>query len=656
MASEWDIVAIGDAALAPAQSERAAPEDQSGASFMQRLGAGFKGSPQSEANYYEALNGPGSARVTRDGAVEIMDPASGKWKRANPHGLDMGDVAGFVGNLPEIIGGAGGAIVAGAAGGAAGGIGAIPAAIAGGVAGSAGGNVVRQAIGALLPGQEAETLGQRATDVGGAFVLGGVGEGAGQLAYHGAIRPVAQALMRGAATKGAPSLAEAGAIEASMNRGAAPGSAPFKLLPGEATGDRTLQMVEEAARKDVSGAQLFAARTSQDVAAVRDKALRMVDDVRGGARPVSDLMLGGKVGGVFKEVDDAMESALQARADTDFAFLKDPIANRFRFDTPNFDDALGRLRSADVNSLGNAGPVAEGIDKLVADLPQRMTAKDLNLYLKRFGRIGYGKGDQTFLEKLGDADKVKVAKQMFAALSADVEQAAASGQPGHTLATALRGAKDRYAAGLGEMRDWQDGLFAKVVGDYGPESASKIVDNIYKLKPDELKSVMTVIGYKPEVANAVRANYVERAFNKSQEKMMSRAGPGPWFDADSFAKALGDSAQIEALFGRTHREVLNDVVMMRRAVARMSSREFNTGTSVAGQSKLMRLIGAVPHPSRWADAVKQVLVPRKMTKILLDPRAREELKLVANASAPTQRVVAAITYLTGQGIAESIRD
>lgn len=652
MASEWDIVSTGDAALAlPGRADRAAPDSESGATFMQRLQAGFKSSPQSEANFYAAKLGAGNVRLTRDNQVEVQ--TNGQWRPVDEAGFGIGDIADVVGAVPEVLGGALGAVAGGVAGAPAGGVGAIPGAMAGGAAGSATGNVIKQAIGAMLPGQDAETLGQRAGDVALAGALGGVGEGVGQLAYHGVVRPIANQVVRGALRSGAPAVAEARAIEAAVNRGAPAGAQPFALTAGEASGSRTLQMLEEAGRKDVAGAELFRQRTVQDVGLLRDKALRMVDEVRGGVRPTSDLNLGGSVQTVFKEVDDAMESALEARAATDFAFLKDPIANRFRFDTPNFNEALGRLRNADVNSLGQAGPVAAGIDKLTAELPQRMTAKDLQLYLKRFGRIGYGKGDKGFLEQLGDSDRAKTARQMFAALSADVEAAAQAGQPGHTLANALRSAKDRYAAGLGEMDAWQNGMFAKVVGDYGPESASRIVDNIYKLNPDELKSVMTVIGYKPDVANAVRANYIERAFHKSQERMMSRAGAGPWFDADAFVKALGDSKQIEAMFGRTHREVLNDVVMMRRAVARMTSRDFQAGApSLAGQSKLMRVIAAVPHPSRWAETAKQILVPRRMTKILLDPRARDELKLIANASAPTQRVTAALTYLLGQEAAD----
>jgi hypothetical protein len=654
MASEWDIVATGDEALAlPSREGRAAPGAESGATFMQRLQAGFKASPESEANFYAAKVGPGNVRLTRDRQVELLDPATGQWRPADPEGFDVGDIADIAGALPEALGGAIGGIAGGATGFFGAGVGAIPGAIAGGAAGSAAGNVVRQAVGAMLPGQEVETPLQRVGEVALAGALGGVGEGVGQAAYHGAVRPVTQALMRGAVARGAGPVAEGQAIEAAMRRGAPAGGPQFSLTPGELTEGRTLQMMEEAARRDVAGAELFKQRTDVDVAALRDKALRMVDEVRGGARPMSDLAVGGEVRTIFKDVDDAFESALQARADSDFAFLKDPIANRFRFETPNFDSTLARLRAGDINSVGEAGPVAEGIDKLLTELPEKFTAKDLQLYLKRFGRTGYGKGDKGFLEQLGDSDRAKTARMMFAALSKDVEEAATPGRPGHTLANALRGAKDRYAAGLAEMDSWQNGIFAKVVGDYGPESASRIVDNLYKLNPDEMRSVMTVVGYRPDVANAVRANWVERAFNKSQEKMLSRAGAGPWFDADAFTKALGDSKQIEALFGRTHREVLNDIVMMRRAVARMSSRDFAANTtSLAGQSKLMRILGAAPHPSRWAETVKQILVPRRLTRILLDPRSREEMKLIANASAPTQRVVAAITYLMGQEAAD----
>lgn len=648
-ANEWDIVATGDEALArnlPSTTE--APDQGGGASFLQRVGASFKSSPESEANFYGAQLGKENVRLTRDKQVEIRDLDTGKWKRANPEGLDIGDIGGFVGELPAALGAAGGALVGGAVGLFGGGVGAIPGAIAGGAAGAGLGNVFKQAVGATMPGEDTETLGQRAGEVGLNAALGAVGEGAGQLAYHGVIRPVAQGIARGALAQGAGPAAEAGAIEAAINRGRPAGGPSFAFTPGEATGNRTLQMVEEAARKDVSGSQLFAERTAQDVAALRDKATRMIDEVYAGQRPMSDLATGTEVKSMFHQIDDLMLDSLEQRAAKDFAPLKTGPASRMQFDTPALKNTLAHIAAADVNSAGKAGPVAEGVTKILEDLPEKMTAKDIDLYLKRWGRLGYGKGDQTFMEKLGDTDRAKMGRMLFASLSKDVEDIATSQQPGHTIANALRNAKDNFKAGLQEIDAWQNGLFAKVVGDKGPESAGRIVDNLYKLNPDELKSVMTVVGYRPEVANAVRANWVERAFTKSQEKMMSKAGPGPWFDAETFTKALGDSKQIEALFGRTHREVLNDVIMMKRAVARMSSREFNTGTTIAGQSKLIRVLSAVPHPGRWAETAKQILIPRKMTRILLDPNLRHEMRLVANAGAPTQRVVAAMTSLLGQ--------
>lgn len=651
MAGEWEVVATGEDALALPQPE-VRPEEGGGASFMQRMGASFKSSPESERRFYEAQFGAGNARLTRDNQVEVRG-ADGKWRRADPEGLDLGDIADVAGSLPELVLGAGGAIVGGAGGLFGVGVGAIPGAIGGGAAGSAAGNVIKQAVGAALPGEDAETLLQRAGEVGLAGALGGVGEGVGQVAYRGVVKPATQALYRRAVAGGAPAAAEARAIERSVNRGAAPHAPTFQFTPGEETGGRALLMAEDAARNTLAGADLFYKQGQRNLAALSEKAARLVDEVAGGQRPMSALGVGSNVQSVFKEVDDAMLGALSDRAERDFAFLKDPIANRMRFDLPNFKQTLANLASRDINSVGRPGAVAEGITKLTQELPDQFTARDINLYLQRFGRTGYGKGDKGFLEQLGDSDRAKMAKQLFAAMSKDVEEIAASNQPGHTLAKALRGAKDNYAAGLAEIDDWQNGLFAKVVGDYGPESAGRIADNLRKLNPDELKSVMTVVGYRPEVANAVRANWIERAYTTSQEKMLSRAGgSATMFNGRAFADALGTPRQLEALFGRTHREVLSDLILLQRAVGRMNSHALTSSQLISGPSRMVAMAGMAISPSRWPELARNLLAPAKISRILLDPKLRSELEVVAKASAPTQRVAAAIAYLVGQEAAD----
>lgn len=651
MAADWEAVASTDLETgAPLAAEGPSP-----ASFGQRMAAGFKSSPKSERNYYASQFGAENVRLSREDAVEIKDPKTGQWRAADPSGFDAGDIADMVGGVPEVLGGAVGGLVGGVTGFFGAGVGAIPGSIGGAAVGTAGGNAVRQAIGAMLPGQDVETLGQRAADVGIAGALGGVGEGVGRVAYTGVIKPAVQAVYRGALREGAPAAAEAAAIERSINRGAAPGAQAFQFTPGETTGGRALLMVEDAARNDFASADQFYRHAQANLGAMRDKALRVIDDVRAGARPASDMATGNNLGSMFNEITEGMQGALEERARREFAVLDTGAARRMQFEMPNLQNALQRVLADDVNSRGVPGAAAEGVQKLMDELPERFTPQDMHLYLKRLGRMGYGKGDKTFMERLGDDDRAKMARTLFRAMSQDVDMIADSAQPGHTMVKALRVAKDNFRAGLEEIDGWQNGLFAKVVGERGPESAARIVDSLYKLNPDELKSVMTVVGYRPEVANAVRANWIERAFTKSQERALSRAGTGEWFNARTFADALGNTQQLEALFGRTHREVLNDLITMQRAVGRMNSRAFIGESPSAGRTKMSRMLEMLPTPSQWPNLAKSILVPQKVARILLDPRSREELAVVANAKAPTQRVGAAITYLLGQEGADLFR-
>lgn len=638
---EYDSLEALNAATAPAQPSA----DEGGASFWQRTQAGFKSSPESERNYYAAKLGADNARLNPNTRGVEVRGADGAWRPVDPEGFDLGDIADMAGGVPEAIGGLIGGIGGGIAGAAGGlGVGAIPGAIAGAAGMSAAGNVVKQAIGAMIPGEEVETLGQRAAQVGIAGLTGAVGEGAGQLVTHGVVRPLVTAKLRGAMQRGAAEAAEAVAIEARINANLAPGSKPFKMTAGEATGDRALTMSEDFARNSLVGAERFWEHSQANLNALRGKALELIDSVRAGGPQMSDQAAGAGLQQIVADIDSGMKGALDDLADRVFPVKDLPIANRVRFDTPNVNETLGRLRNADVNSLGVAGATAEGIDKIVAELPQRLTLKDMDLYLRRWGRTGYGKGDKGFMESLGDTDRTRVAKQLFAALSADVEAAAASNQPGHTLAKRLRDAKDAYGAGLEEMRQWDDGLFKKVVGDYGPESAARIADNISRLKPDELKSVMTVAGMRPDVVNAVRANWVERAFAASQRKAR---GAGTQFNAREFSRALGTPQQIEAIFGRTHPEVLQDLVALQRAAARLSDAGFAEST-LTGRAKVGTLLGKVVTPAQWPSLAKELLVADKLTRVLLDPKARENLHIIANAKAPTQRVTAAVVDLLGQ--------
>lgn len=657
MATDVEYVSLDEYLASPPQQvgyKPPEPQPASPASFWQRALASFKSSPESEANFYATRFGAENVQVTRDKRVQIRDPKTGKWADADPDGFDLGDIADVAGSLPEVVGGIVGGVKGFAAGAIGGlGVGAVPGAMAGGAVGSAAGNALKQAVGALIPGEEVETLGQRAGEVTLAGAMGAAGEGVGHVVHKGFVRPAMHALYSRGMARAPEKALEAEAIEQVVNRGARPGDPQLMYTPGELTGGRGISMVEDVSRNSVTGADPFFDRARQNLAAVQAKALRLIDEVRAGAPGMSDTGIGSQIGTMFKEIDDNMLGALQDRATREFAVLDTPAASRMKFATPNLASTLQELAARDVTSEGVKGPIAEGVERLLAELPQKgMTLKDINLFLQRFGRMGYGKGDKSFMERLGDTDRAKMSRQLFAALSKDVDDYAQSGAPGRTMMRQMMQAKDNFKAGLNEIDAWQNGLFAKVVGNHGPESAARIVDNLFKLKPDEVKSVMTVVGYRPDVANAVRANWIERAVEKSVSRSLARAGSEPFFDARTFADALGTPQQIEALFGRTHKEVLADLVTLKRAVARMHSSTFQDSASLVGRSRAATLVQAIPQPSRWLSAAREILVPAKLARVLLDPKARHELNVIADAKAPTRRVAAAITYLLGQEAAD----
>lgn len=623
--SPWEIV-----------SQEPPVDVESGAPFLQRIAASFKSSPQSVANFYKTRENVEDTRV-RDGEVQIKYKGKTGWVQADPKRLELGDVADMVGELPEIVGGAVGGIAGFAGGGAPTlGVGAIPGAVVGAAAGTAGGNVVKQSIGALLPGSDAETALQRAGNVAQSAAWGAVGEGAGQIVHKGVIKPTLQAMFRSGSQT--VSAAEARALETSINQGRAGTVPEFRFTPGQETDSALLKGLE------AGGGDLADLRSTDQLYGLQDKVVRLIDDLRGGAVPISDQKLGTEIQKTFQGIDDLMVESLEARTRA-FDVLDRDAASRPLFDTPRLKETLARLQYEDTSSVGARGATAKGVAQILEELPEKMTLNDVQLYLKRWGRIGYNRGDKEFLEMLGDSDRKKMAQQMFAALSQDLDAAAAlKGRPGSRLAADLRAAKDGFARGLNELSEWQDGLFARVVGDHGPESAGRIVQKLQTLQPDELKSVMTVIGTKPEVANAVKANWIETAVSTAEAKMAQRGStefnPKLVLDELGFGKR-GGLDRARAILGDTGRNVMDDLLTVQKAANRIN------GAGTAGAKEAWGMLKSVSPTVGLVDFARKMLLPKYVSRTLLNPRAREELSIIANAKSPTRRVAAALTYLLG---------
>lgn len=597
-----------------------APIDrESGAGFWQRLQAGFKSNPESVANFYKAKMGDENVRL-QNNEVQFLNPQTKTWTAVDPEGMDWGDVADFVGTLPEVVLGAFGGIAGGLVGSPTG-PGAIATALGGAAAGTAAGNVIKQFIGSMLPGKTTETLGQRVGEVAMAGGMGAVGEGAGQLVFKGVVNPAVRALFsRG---ERAASQAELKAIERAV------GVPEFRLKSGNET---------------------------ENLFALQQKVVQMVDDVRAGRAPQSDLAVGTELQNLFKTIDDNMIDILEKNADRDFKVLSHEWADIPIFQTPNLRSTIDKMIYQDTTTMGVPGAMAQGAEKLANELPSISSLRDIQLYLRRYGRIGYGKGDQTFLEKVGQSDREKAARELFAALSQDLEQTTkevtAGGFPtvNASMAQDLRAAKNAYASGLKEMADWQDGIFKRVVGDYGPESAGRIVQNLNRLDANELKGVMRIIDTRPDVADAVRANWLETALQTSLDKAAARGSPG--FNPRIFMDELGltrrgGAERAQAMLGRSQASILSDLTTIQQAFGKMREMSDNgallRNIPVSKHGLVMEFINSVGRNAK------------SISKWLNKPKSMEELRVLSQAKQPTQRAAAAFTYLLSDALADEAR-
>src|SRR5688572_5203298 len=152
-----------------------------GADFLTRAGASFKSDPAERLSFVKKRLGADNVATTANGEIVWRKPGDKRWRAFDESGLSLADVADFVGDVPEVVGGAIGATAGATVGSAVPGAGTVAGSVGGAAAGSAVGNVIKQAVSAVLPGEESVRLGDRAKDVAISAALGGVGQKVGNV-------------------------------------------------------------------------------------------------------------------------------------------------------------------------------------------------------------------------------------------------------------------------------------------------------------------------------------------------------------------------------------------------------------------------------------------------------------------------------------------
>ena len=602
------------------------PVEGPGASFGERLGAAFKGSPEGQAGFYQAQRGDANVRVN-NGAVELLDPATGQWGPANPSGLDWGDLADLISAAPEATLGGAGAMMGATAGSIVPGAGTAAGMVGGGAAGTALGNVVKQAIGAALPGAENMTLGERA---GETAVSGAVGLAAG------AIGPLA----RGAGRMIAGGTgAEARAIEAGIGSN-------FRFGAGDVAGGGPLKSLQDKVGRSFMGQREAAALLNRNITAVE----RKMDDIVGrfGTDPKTDEELGQALVGTLRKADADLTTARRADAGTRFAAVDSATGNVPNIDPVTFRQTLQGMVKQGTMSNRQKTAQAKDAAALLKKTPRRLTARDAQIMLEEYGHVGYATGATDILPNLGISDRVKISKRLFASLQGDLDTTIRQyreviGPDGP--AELLRAARTNYATHMQAAERLRESALSRLIGRATEVDLPAIPGRIMsKLKhPDQIKGLMAQLKtMNPAVHAEVQQHALEQALTAARAAAQTTAGGAgalPLRGA-TLRKALEDP-RLKAMFADKP-GLVDELDTVQKGLARLGG-DTAAGSPSAYNAEVLGGLGALVTPGAWPGLVVYLGTTKAIAKVMFNPELRDAAKRIANSRAlsPEARIAAA---------------
>lgn len=636
-------------AAGPSRAAEGEPLDPTrSAGFLERAAASFKRDPLA---YYASKYG--AENVTRGVGNEIVirDPATGKRFRADPAGFDLGDIADFAGDVPEVAGATLGAIAGGAGGGVAGPAGMAGGAMMGGARGAAIGNMLKQAIGGALPGEEKLDLGGRAVDVGAAALGGAVGEGAGQLVGRmlpkgflaGQVQKGLGAGPGGAAIPRTPQAAEGLALQREM------GDMP--MSPGQITQDQGLLAIEDYLRNNVFVRQKWMDFAKNQISFVDARINRLLNQMGPG---IDDTAIGNGLKNTLNEGFERLGDLRRRQAQADFGMLSTVVGDTPLVAPNNLRNLLQSIVDASTyrGEVGAAGKPAEEMlrrlnlsrtwnGRMSAGLP--LSAKETQQMLQEIGDMAYGGGAKLF-DQLTISGEKKFGRRMYAALQQDLEATLQQGGMPGQVAAVFKAARDNYAQNTSAMKELASSSLRRIVGKADGDSVPVIANRLLNLHPDQVASTLNILqAVDPVRVQEVQRFFLQNAYDKAMAANVRRAGPSALpFDPNTFIKSLPDDRTLNAVYGP---QLAREIRAAGETLQRINSRAFAGESPTAPRQMVADTIRMMLSPSKWIDIPKFLFAPQAMTAYLTDPAGIKALRELSMAQAPTVRTASAISQL-----------
>jgi hypothetical protein len=660
-------------------------DETSGAPTSIRMGLGLKMTPEGRASYLESKYGKGNVITDKSGDLYYNANPSFQgtpaWTRVNPQGLDFGDIAENVpsyalGAVPTVFAGAN-PLTVGAAAGA--------------------GNLLRQGVSALLPGEDQMGIAQRGLLAGEDAVMGagtqyGVNKlfGAADLARpHNIIANYTSRLDRGqpAGFVGPTPPTSADQLESALGL---PGF--FSL--GQRTGSKGVLTVEGMARRYPASADIMQdfdqGQVNTMVGKLNDELNRL--DIQGW----TPEQTGAAVQNAFEGLTNKVLAIRRSRASNDFGNLDmisgqkpligtDNIRNTIQglvtdLDVPGGGDAtsglVSRLKGMLSDFSGSPGTPATpgryvggqyvpGTPGSPPTPPKVLTGAEANRLLQVYGNAAKGTG-QIFTD-IDRAQQRYVAGKVLDALGGDLDAAVQAGGQGGATANALQTARDNYRQNSQYLNSLRETTLGRLFnGRFDPDPEA-VVAKIQNMQPSQLKTTLGVLQTAdPNIVSKVQASFLRNALDKASAQQFTNATeaaiPGGMpvtqtpFSAKTFLSNLPQGERFDALFANDP-FAKSQIVSIARGFQRIATREGEGSPTAPLQWALDLAKGALTfNAGKIAQAGAQIVTTRNLARALTTPQGRQALMTLTENSGVTGRAsnksLQAASYLAGLAATE----
>lgn len=642
MNGTFDLTRFSDAELeglaTQLQAQLSSPEvagvdKTDGADFLTRAGASFKSDPAERLEFVKKRLGAENVAQTTTGDIVWRKPGDKRWRAFDEAGLSLADVADFIGDVPEIAGGAIGATLGGVAGTVAPGPGNVAGAVVGAGAGSAAGNIVKQAISAMLPGEESARPASRVKDVLISGGLGAAGQKVGMMVGR-ALSPSARAAQP----------ASQYAAEGERLAQAVGGD----LTAGQRGGSQSLRVTEDYLRRNPSAASIMSEfeveKQLKPIKTYLDRTLSRLS-----ATEVDDQALGAAFRGAYDRGARLLTDRVLRQGEQDFEFLKLAVGDVPIFEPQNFLSELRLLaqRFGDPTMPPDMAKYAAKATNLLEHYSAqlaggRYNAQQMQDLLKTYGKAGYGRSPLTILEGLEKSDQTRIARDLFQALTKDLDLAAQqtttlpvpAGASVTNVAKLLKNARTNYAQNMAAVDELGLSVIGKKIGKMkGAVEPERIAEWAQKLRPSGLSATLDILEtMRPGVRGETARNMVENALVKATEAArVSGTGPAMApFSANKLLAALPDEETLRAILGPNSPR-LTELADLAGYLHRVVERSETSNTL---QMNPFMTIGKslINAPANAPGQLTAIIAPRTMARILTDNEAVKRLRILRQAA------------------------